>query len=275
MPNCQRVRDPLARAPVCPSRRTPPRAQWPWPGYLMPSGWRHDVQVGTLRTWATRLSCYGRGLRCCCCYWGLWPGCVCAAPAQGQRGRRKSMSREICKRISRASQWLLGPIPWSGRRGQDPEWTWPLTRPQQGRTNCCGSPPCRTVSVGDLVGKGQAVGWPVRSAEGTTQAFLPEPEFARYQNFSKETPLSWSITTGGAPGSPPKMRTTPTPMRTCSSVGHGAGTQSQVERTPRTIRTQYPSTNGTSPCRLRSKSPEQHICPQRGARMRTRESQTT
>ncbi|XP_023420916.1 linker for activation of T-cells family member 2 isoform X5 [Cavia porcellus] len=102
-----------------------------------------------------------------------------------------------------------------------------------------------------------------------------EPEFARYQNFSKETPLSWSITTGGAPGSPPKMRTTPTPMRTCSSVGHGAGTQSQVERTPRTIRTQYPSTNGTSPCRLRSKSPEQHICPQRGARMRTRESQTT
>lgn len=39
--------------------------------------------------------------------------------------------------------------------------------------------------MGDLVGKGQAVGWPVRSAEGTTQAFLPEPEFARYQNFSK------------------------------------------------------------------------------------------
>ncbi|XP_013008135.1 linker for activation of T-cells family member 2 isoform X3 [Cavia porcellus] len=45
--------------------------------------------------------------------------------------------------------------------------------------------PTGTVSVGDLVGKGQAVGWPVRSAEGTTQAFLPEPEFARYQNFSK------------------------------------------------------------------------------------------
>lgn len=28
--------------------------------------------------------------------------------------------------------------------------------------------------------------------------------------------------------SPLQMRTTPTPMRTCSSVGHGAGTQSQV-----------------------------------------------
>nr|XP_013008133.1 linker for activation of T-cells family member 2 isoform X3 [Cavia porcellus] len=115
----------------------------------------------------------------------LWPGAALLLLLLGAVAGLCVRCSRPGKRISRASQWLLGPIPWSGRRGQDPEWTWPLTRPQQGRTNCCGSPPCRTVSVGDLVGKGQAVGWPVRSAEGTTQAFLPEPEFARYQNFSK------------------------------------------------------------------------------------------
>ncbi|XP_023591058.1 linker for activation of T-cells family member 2 isoform X4 [Trichechus manatus latirostris] len=48
----------------------------------------------------------------------------------------------------------------------------------------------------------------------------------RYQNFSKETPLPWTITTGGSSGSPWKMRTTPVPTRTCSSAGQEPPSQS-------------------------------------------------
>ncbi|XP_059010949.1 linker for activation of T-cells family member 2 isoform X2 [Mustela lutreola] len=135
------------------------------------------------------------------------------------RGEPQRSWEEGGRRVNRTLRWP-GPIPWSGKPGLGPWWTWTPTWPQQGRTSCCASPPASRGPDGD-----------------------PDPAPKQ----PTQTPFPWTITTGGSSGSPRKMRTTrmPIPTRTCSSARGRSPTQ--VTRDRRITRTPHPSGSGGSP----------------------------
>ncbi|XP_028342504.1 linker for activation of T-cells family member 2 isoform X1 [Physeter macrocephalus] len=163
------------------------------------------------------------------CPWG------CGRPGPGSAQLHAFPGKGSSRSLQRP-----GPIPWSGRPGQGPWWTRPPTRHQQGRTSCCSSPPASRI----LHPPG-------------TRTSAKEVDADQMQPTSTPSPGTISIVGGSR--SPRKMKMTPIPTRTCSSVSQRK--PNQGTRGLRIIRTRHTSSSGGSPGESWRRSRGKHLPP--------------
>ncbi|XP_073648115.1 linker for activation of T-cells family member 2 isoform X4 [Tursiops truncatus] len=109
---------------------------------------------------------------------------------------------------------------------QENQQNFAVARTYTRRTSCCSSPPASR----SLHPPG------TRTSAKEVDAHQMHPTY---------TPSPWTILIVGGSRSPRKMKMTPIPMRTCSSVSQRK--PNQGTRSLRVIRTQHPSGSGGSP----------------------------